>query len=277
MFEASGGIHLGKFNVEITIGSRWNCDLYNYEVMEFVEQDEDGNYVYRMRCETAGTAPNNLTGVLTPITEAPSDLTIAELFECIIEGENEATDEDIRSAYNDYVKNLKSDGNVSQYESWCDEYDGIGNYRIFPLWNGNNTVKASILNVSNRAASEELIAEFQEYLDPNIEGMGNGVAPIGAFVTVDTATEIPINISATLDMKDGYSDTEQVKQAIVDYFASIAYKKNVVAYMNVGATIINAPGVEFVNNLIVNDGTNDIALGNEEIPVIGTVTLVVSE
>ena len=276
-FEASGGVHLGKFNVEVTIGSRWNCDLYNYEVIEFVEQDDEGNYVYRMKCETTGTAPNNLTGVLTPITEAPNDLTVAELFECIIEGENETSDENIKQAYHDHVKNLKSDGNVTQYKAWCDEYDGIGNYRVFPLWNGANTVKVSILNVSNKAASEELVAEFQEYLDPNTEGMGNGVAPIGAFVTVTTATEVPIDVSATLNMKDGYSETEPVKKAIADYFASISYEKNVVAYMNVGATLINAPGVEFVNNLVINGGATDITLGDEEIPVVGTVTLVVSE
>jgi uncharacterized phage protein gp47/JayE len=160
---------------------------------------------------------------------------------------------------------------------WCNEYDGIGNYKIFPLWNGENTVKVSILSASNRAASADLIAEFQEYLDPNIQGMGNGVAPIGAFVTVTTATEVPISISATVKMKDGYTDTSAIDKALTDYFAQVAYEKSLIAYMNIGATILNAEGVDFVTNLTVQGGTSDVNLGVEEIPTLGSVNWTVSK
>lgn len=268
-FNAKAGVHKGEFDVEVPIGSRWNCELFNYTVTEYIGMNGD-YYTYRMECESTGTSPNNQTGDLTPITDIPEGLTYAKVTECLIEGENESSDDEIRIAYYDFLNSAVSDGNVNQYIRWCDEYDGIGNAKIFPLWNGANTVKVSILSASNRAASDELVAEFQEYLDPNTEGMGNGVAPIGAFVTVTTATEIPISVSANVTMKSGYTDTSKITEAISEYFGDIAYEKTQVAYMTVGATILGVEGVESIDNLLVSGGTSNINLGVEEIPVIGT-------
>ena len=275
VFEASAGVHKGLFNVQVPIESRWNCELFNYTVLESIGQ-ENGYYAYKMQCDTKGTSPNNQTGDLTPISDTPLGLSYAKVVECLIEGENETEDEDIVNAYFEYVSNVVSDGNVAQYRRWCNEYDGIGNYKIFPLWNGANTVKVSILSASNRAASSELVSEFQKYLDPNTEGMGNGVAPIGAFVTVTTATEVPITVSATVKLKKGYSDTTAIDTALSEYFSKIAYDKSIVAYMSIGAAILNIEGVDLVTNLLVQGGTSDINIGDEQIPVLGTTTWVVS-
>lgn len=270
-FEETAGTHKGEFNVEVPIGSRWNCELYNYKVTDFIGLNVDTNYYeYQMICETAGTAPNNQTGDLVAITDVPNGLIYAKVTECLIEGENETSDEAIKVAYYEYIKNTVADGNVNQYKRWCDEYAGVGNSKVFPLWNGDNTVKVSILSVSNRAASDELVAEFQEYIDPNITGMGDGVAPIGAFVTVSTATEIPINITATVTMKDGYTDTSKINTELSNYFSRLAYTTTKVSYMSVGAIILAVDGVETINNLTINGGSVDITLGGEEIPVLGT-------
>lgn len=269
VFEAKAGVHKGVFDVEVPIGSRWNCELFNYEVTEYLGL-EDGYYTYRMNCETLGTSPNNQVGDLTAITDIPDGLTYAKVTECLIEGENETSDEDIKIAYYDHIASGSSDGNKSQYEHWCSEYPGIGNSKVFPLWNGANTVKVSILSVSNRAATDELIAEFQEYLDPNTTGMGNGVAPIGAFVTVTTATELPVNVSATVTMKAGYTDTTAIDTALSNYFSEMAYEKSVVSYMSIGAVILGATGVDSISDLLLNSGTSDITLTDEQIPVLGT-------
>lgn len=276
IFDAHAGKFQGEFNVEVPIGSRWNCDIYNYVVEEFIGQDETTNYYkYSMACETEGSAPNTTTGVLTAITDLPSGLTHAELTECLVEGENEYTDDQIKAAYSEFVNSTATDGNITQYERWCAEYEGIGNYKVFPLWNGANTVKVSILSTSNRAASQSLIDEFQEYLDPLDEnnkptGMGNGEAPIGAFVTVSTATEVAVNVSASVRLKPGYSSIPNVDEALTKYFASVAYENVLVPYMNVGAVILAVPGVESISNLTLNGGTSDLTFEDEQIPVLGT-------
>lgn len=274
IFNASNGVHKAEFDVEIKLGSRWNCDLYNYEVIEYIGM-ENGYHAYKLRCETDGVAPNSVVGDLTAITDIPDGLTHAKLVECLIEGQNESSDDEIRTAYYDYINSTTTDGNINQYTRWCDEYNGIGNSKIIPLWNGANTVKVSILSTSNRAASEELVNEFQEYLDPNAEGMGNGVAPIGSFVTVSTATEIPINITANVTLKSGYTDTTPINNALTKYFSEIAYEKSVVPYMTVGAIILGVECVDSINDLKIDGGIGDITLNTEEIPILGTTNWVV--
>lgn len=274
-FEETHGEHEARFNVEVPIGSRWNGDEYNFTVEEHIGVVDDLQ-CYKVLCETAGTAPNVVVGNLTPISDSPNGLATAELVGCLIEGKDETPDDEIRTAYYEFINSKATDGNVNQYERWCAEYDGIGNSKIFPLWNGDNTVKVSILSESNRAASSELIAEFQEYLDPNTTGMGDGVAPIGAFVTVTTAQEVEMNVSATVTMKSGYSNTDGIAKALTDYFSSIAYEKTLVSYMTIGATILGVEGVESINNLLVNGGTVDISVGTEQVPVLGTTNWTVT-
>ena len=272
-FDASAGTFKGEFDVEVEIGSRWNCDLYNFKVIEYIQHDT--YYEYKLLCESTGTGANKLTGTLTPITDAPTGLNYAMLTGCLIEGENEKTDAEVKETYN-YINSNAEDGNVAQYERWCNEYDGIGNYKIIPLWNGANTVKVSILSASNRAASSELISAVQKYFDPGVTGMGDGVAPIGAFVTVDTATEVPINVAATVTLKSGYSDTSEINTKLTEYFASIAYEKTQIAYLNIGAVILSVDGVESVSDLTINNGTSNITLTTYQIPVLGTTNWTVS-
>lgn len=268
VFDETLGVHKGVFNVEVPIGSRWSGKLYNYVVSEYIGLDENNNHEYRLTCETSGSAPNKVTGDLTAITYTANDLTVAQLTECLIEGEDETSDDDIRTAYYDHVNGTASDGNVKQYERWCSEYPGIGNYKIIPLPDDNITVRVYVLSASNGVASEELMQEFQTYLDPNSEGMGNGVAPIGASVEVSTATEHDITVTANIKMKQGYTDTSVIDTAIEQYFASIGFKSEVVPYMTLGAVILSVEGVESINNLKINDATNDVTLEYTEIPVL---------
>ena len=274
-FDAHAGTFKGEFDMQVTIGSRWNCDLYNYTVLEYLGV-ENGHHMYSMQCETPGMSPNSFTGSLSPITDAPLGLSYAELTECLIEGEDEVADEDVRKTYFDYVKNNASDGNVAQYKRWCSEYEGIGNVKVFPIWKGANTVKVSILSASNGVATPELVDKFQNYLDPGKEGMGNGVAPIGAVVTVSTATEKTINVTATVTLKEGYTDTSHLASVLKKYFEEISYEKMNVPYMSVGSALLNADGVDSITNLKLNDDTADITLGAEEIPVLGTTDWAVS-
>lgn len=271
LFDASAGTHKGEFNVQVEIGSRWNCDLYNYEVTEYLGL-ENGYYTYNLLCETEGTAPNNVIGDLTAISDIPDGLNYAKVTECLIEGENETSDEEIKREYYDYVNDIQVDGNVAQYEQWCREFDGIGNYKVVPLWNGANTVKVSILSASNQVASDDLVADFQEYLDPGVTGTGDGKAPIGAFVTVGTATPRKFDVWVTVKLAEGYGNTDftaSIKATIENYFSEIAYKKSVLSYMSLGAEILKTDGVEAITYMTIDGLKTDRDLGDEEIPLLG--------
>ena len=80
IFDASVGIHKGVFDVEVPIGSQWNCDLYNYTITEYLGK-EDIYFTYRMECDTVGTAPNNQIGSVFPDAVPATSLSLLPLSE----------------------------------------------------------------------------------------------------------------------------------------------------------------------------------------------------
>lgn len=283
IFEANAGVFKGVFNIQVKLGSRWNCELYNYTVESYIGVNTDGKHEYTLRCETTGEAPNIVTGTLLPIDVAPNGFESAELTECLIEGEEEFTDEEIRAYYLSMVNGTAVDGNIEQYKKWCTEFDGIGNHKVQGLWNGDNTVLVAILSTSNGVPTPELVSEFQNYLDPPTaeinddstaenypqgRGMGNGKAPVGAIVTVKGADEKPISVSAKVKLTDGYTETVGLDDALRSYFSSIAFVKKTVNYMSVGAALIDCPCIETISELTLNGATNDIQLETYEIPTL---------
>lgn len=116
-------------------------------------------------------------------------------------------------------------------------------------------------------------------------GSGLGLAPIGAAVTVKTATTALINFSASVVLKSGYSlatETAAVEEALDRYFQTLAVGDDV-SYRRVQAAFFEAAGVANVSSLFLDAPslslsgvTTDIAIAAGASPVIasrGTVTL----
>lgn len=277
--EATYGEFEGEFDVEIPIGNRFNNEQYNYTVLELISEptNEIPYYRYKLLCDTAGSDPNTIFGTLTPI-DYVENLGYAQLTECLKSGEDEEDTEAMRIRYFYAVNNTRSDGNISQYEYWAKEYDGIGKCKVFPCWNGANTVKVSVVTPEGRAVSSSLLSEFQNYLDPNSAGLGDGQAPIGAKVTCSTPTEKAVSISADVTLADGYTDANSlgIADVLTEFFANSAYTESKVNILKVGATILDVPGVDSIDNLKLNGSAANVSLGNEEIAILGTLTLKVA-
>ena len=271
-FPATYAVRKGVFTpatLELEIGARFNHEELNFAITEKVA---DGEYL--LQCETIGTAGNTGAGLLIPI-EYINGLETATLTDVVIYGEEEEDTEALRTRYFETINNEARDGNIAQYEKWANEYPGIGNYKIFPLWNGKNTVKVSVLSTANGVASAQLVSDFQNYLDPDSKGLGNGVAPIGAVVTVSTATTVPLDLTGNIILAEGYAEMTGVEEMVREYLSNIAYKKSTVSYMSLGAVIQDCPCVEDLSNFLLNGSIGNVALGSEEIPVLNNLNLVV--
>lgn len=267
---ATCGQFEGWFDVEFDLTSnktwRFNHDKFNYTVVEFIGTTADYGktiYRYKLLCETPGTEPNDVRGDLTPIT-AVSGLTYAKIPECdpISYGEDEEDTESYRYRIQIHTLEPPENGNVAQYREWLDEYrgvneqsGGIGKYKVEPCWNGNNTVKLLILNPDNTPADKTLIDEVQTYFDPNSEGLGNGVAPIGSIVTVTTATELRVKIESCLLLeKDGYYHEDVVanaENALSKMFAEQTFETTELKFLDIYAEIYGAEGVADIEGLSV--------------------------
>lgn len=194
----------------------------------------------------------------------------------IINGYDIEPDKDLRQRYYDKIRTPTTSGNRYHYLNWAKSVVGVGDARVVPLWAGDNTVKVIIINSNKYEASEDLVNNVQEYIDPNSEGLGNGEAPIGAFCTVVSATSKPINVEVIINKEDNYDLAqikESIKEKIISHLKDIAFRKNMVSYAQLGAMILEVEGVLDYRDLSVNNGTTNINIGNEEVAILGEVIL----
>ena len=102
------------------------------------------------------------------------------------------------------------------------------------------------------------------------------VRPVGAAVTVVSGTGKAMNVSAVLTLAAGYTlqgVEEGFTQLLINYFKSIAFEVNYVSYARIGTLLLSVPGVLDYAGMLLNGGTGNVALLDEEIPVLGTVEL----
>jgi uncharacterized phage protein gp47/JayE len=186
------------------------------------------------------------------------------------------SDADLLQRYYDRVQTPATSGNKSHYLNWAKEVNGVGLAKVFPLWAGNNTVKIVIIDLNRQPASAELVASTQEYIDPDVAGLGEGAAGIGAFVTVVSATGLVIDVSVTIVLSAGYTALQadaNITANLTQYLKDIAFVESIVSYAKVGASILASEGVEDYANLIVNSGTANVPITDEKVAVIGSVTV----
>jgi len=94
---------------------------------------------------------------------------------------------------------------------------------------------------------------------------------------VEPATAVPINITANISVVQGY-DPNAVKlnitEALREYLKSLTFQAdNDVKYVKIGSVILDVAGISDYSNLLINGGTNNIVIGEQEVAVLGTVAL----
>ena len=223
-------------------------------------------------------------------------MTAATFGELIESGTEEEDDDSLRTRVQEKIAGPAENGNKQHYKSWCESIDGIGHARIYPLWNGPNTVKAVLIDSSGRACSSEKVKEVQDYIDPatrgytaNVDGYtytvgdgtGDGVANLGAHFTAVSARELSINISFAADLASGYTEDiakSQVKEAVAAYLEDLALnvaaaEDVIIRAARIGAIIIEQDAILDYSDLTINGGTSNIVPGDNAIPVLGEVTV----
>ncbi len=257
LFYGSGDVPL-----DVPVGSRFNADNLNYVVREKVAA---GAYI--LECETPGVAGNTYYGLLLPI-DYVTGLERAELGEVLVPGEDDESDEALRARYLHRVRNPSSGGNAADYRDWAMSVAGVGGAKVYPLWNGPGTLKVVIVDSDKGPASPTLVEETAEQIETK--------RPIGAAVTVVSATAAPIEVSAVVVLANGYTlqaVTDAFGMALETYFRSIAFSASYVSIAGIGVLLLSVPGVLDYSGLTLNGGTGNVALDDEEIPTLAGAEL----
>lgn len=143
-------------------------------------------------------------------------------------------------------------------------------------WNGQDQLELRITRLTTDTTTTVWV-DRAVYRSTFSKDTGEGKAPVGARVTVEPATAVLINVSATLTIAPGYN-ADSVKAAVKDniaaYIKSLAFTSdNDVRYVRIGQAILDTLGVQDYANLTVNGGTANVAIGEQEVAVLGTVNL----
>lgn len=252
----------GVFNMDIELGARFSLETLNYTAVERLDAG-----VYRMECETAGTAGNKLLGKLVPIGFIQG-LTRAELTEVLEEGSDEEPTEALLERFLLKVQKPSTSGNRYDYYNWAVGCPGVGAAKVFPLADGPGTVKVVVANANRSAAGEELLRLVADTIEE--------LRPIGADVSVVSAVEKRIAVSAKVKLGNGLNlGTVQAAfaAALTEFLQDHAFDIAYVSLARVGNLLLNVAGVEDFTELLLNGQAGNVALADEEIAVAGTVSL----
>ena len=216
---------------------------------------------------TINKIPVSIYGVSGVINEAAA-----------YDGYEEETDSALLDRILFAVRQPATSGNIYHYIKWATSVPGVGAVKIMPLWNGNGTVKVVVVDANKDTPSNDLLQDVRDIIAQN--------DPIGATVTVVAPTLKTIDIS--LKVTSGVGNTTGIKEAVTEYFKrdvfGTSYKnladlnKDVtISYAQIGRIILDEPartGVTDYSTLTVNGGTSNLTMSADNMPAIGTVTLI---
>lgn len=270
--------------INIPINSRFTVPESNNTITYYVDRYiETGKPV--LICEQLGTTGNEYVGELLPLFNI-DNLKSSKIVSTLQPAQDKEDDEPYRARIIKRMNEKGFGGNIQDYKDYFIEHiSGASEPKIYPVWNGGGTVKASVLDSEYNPITDEFKSEIKNIIDPEqYTGQGVGIAPIGHKVTIDTPKTIKVDITATVTL-DGVT-VGQIQTAIneylEEYFLStrkewIKYETIRIFVSRVIEAILKVQGIQNVTNVTLNGQENDLTFTStaqeQFIPVLGTVTL----
>jgi uncharacterized phage protein gp47/JayE len=181
-------------------------------------------------------------------------------------GTNQETDVALVARLYAYLQKPATSGNAAHYRQWALEVDGIGNAKIAPLWDGPGSVRVLVVGSNNEPVGTAIVENCAAHIEEN--------RPIGATVTVVSAVGLEINVDAAVTLESN-TTIEIVQQSFIkalnEYLRSIAFEKYVIAYNRIAYILLDIEGVIDYSLLTVNADIENITVGENQVPIIGTV------
>lgn len=237
-------------------------DLY-FTVLNDIELPND-NIIY-VEANEVGYKYNLLANTEFELVEKNDKITRLVNEVDFTKGVDIESDEDLRKRFVKVVNNPSTSGNKAHYEEWALEVDGVGRAIVYPLWDGNGTVKVMIVGNDNKSVSEDIINNCKFHIEENM--------PIGCQLTVTTPTLLNITINASIELKEGY-DIEDVKLdfeiALNEYLKDVT---NELVYSKVYGLLVNHAGVEDITEFTINDNNINISISEDKIINISEIIL----
>lgn len=263
--KATGQIKVtGDEGTVISNGTTFLCNDLKFVMLNDVVIGEEDDICY-VEAEEVGYKYNLLPNSVFTLTEPIDGVKTLNNETAFKNGVDIETDDELRKRFIKVVNNPSTSGNKNHYEEWALEVNGVSRAIVYPLWNGNGTVKVMIVGNDNKPVLEGVINECKAHIEENM--------PIGCQLTVVTPTNLDVTITSTIELKEGY-EKEEVKQEfeanLSEYIKSVT---NELTYAKVYGLLANIVGVEDITSLTVNGGTSNITIAEDKIINIASIDI----
>ena len=269
VYRKQGSKAIGEIKVEgkegaiITNGTLIKANDLYFTVLNDIELPTD-NILY-VEANEVGYKYNLLTNTEFELVEKNDKVTSLINETDFKNGIDIESDEDLRKRFIKVVNNPSASGNKNHYEEWALEVNGVSRAIVYPLWNGNGTVKVMVVGNDNKPVLEDVRKNVEDHITENM--------PIGCQLTVTTPTNLDATIVATIELKEGY-EMEEVKQEfeakINEYLKSVT---NEFTYSKVYGLLANIIGIEDIGTLTINGGNSNITISEDKIINISEINI----
>lgn len=281
---AEGLVIIGRdspapFSISIPAGTTFEIDGFGFITLDpaviRIGETQTGAYV---RAQQIGSVSKYVEDtVLHQVGIAISGIEWAKVKK-LEGGADIESDDDFRTRLLNWLRNPGTSGNIADYKNWCMDIEGVTGVRVLPTWDGPGTVKLVILGPDRKTPGVELVQVVQDTIAPEDEYSETRLAPIGATVTVVGAKAVEVAVEATI-----LQDTEKpvalevIKEnfiyALQMYLAEMALKTTMVRYNRIGALLASQDGVLDYLECTINGEEKNLPVTDENVAVVGTVTL----
>lgn len=119
-----------------------------------------------VECVTAGIDGNVPEKSIAVIPVSIAGIATVTNESAMTGGYDKESKESIIERYLEDIQQPITSNNKNHYKKWAKEVTGVGDAKIKPLWDGDNTVKVVIINTDNGIADSALVNSVQKYIDP---------------------------------------------------------------------------------------------------------------
>lgn len=266
-----------QFNCTVPVGSRFNCDEYNYTVFREVDEVQ---HIYDIGCDQPGAEPNHILGELDPI-EYVDGFEWGKILKCTHEGADLEETETYRVRLLSTYNYRGFAGNREYYTSRIKELEGVLGCKLVRVSAPSDRIKITIIGTGYRTPSQETITAIQTAVDPIVNsGEGDGLAPIGHRVTIYGAGETTVNIETTVTYDSGYSYQDlasYIDAKIEEYLLTLrktweVSTSIVVRILQIEAAIVSISGILDVAGTKINGVESNLQITDGTVPVKGGIT-----
>ena len=262
-----------------------------------LQRDPDPEIGLHLEAETTGSASNYiLSGTPAIPVNNISGLTSASFGVLVEPGGDTESDDNFRERIQEKIAGPAENGNRQHYKTWCESIPGVARARIIPLFAGENTVMGVLIGMDGLPAAPTVVERVQEYIDPMTlgitvdvanetipvgDGLGDGVANIGAHFAAVAPARVNIDVSFAAELRAG-ATLAQIKAdaevAVTAYLKELALttpeRLNVIVRISaITSFLYNIPGLLDYSDLTLNGVSSNIELTVRQIAALGEVSV----